>query len=222
MSPIVTRQISKRRYTNNSGNCSGLDSDTEGPPLSSKRQCTSFSKSGSGCGSPLVRDPPIFNNPNSFSMNGGAESPLNCEPPSVRASSPLSECSTTSSLTFFKPRQLNEPTQSYSNLSNSATIDSDECGSIANDDGDTQVDQFNNGGKDDQSSTTFSSRACTPIDECDGGGGSRLPDEGPVQCTTPTGLIRTFNPGSSSPFTNRFLLPPSPLASQRLRDASEF
>jgi hypothetical protein len=205
MSPIVTRQISKRRYTNNSGNCSDKSSDTEGPPLSSKRQCTSFSKS---CGSPLVREVPTFYNPNAPPSN--SSDILFNEPTIIqRASSPTpSESSTTSSITSFsKPRSLSDQ---LLNTSNPTIGDSDES-SFVNDDQEIQYAQ-----KDDQSSTTFSSRACTPIDE----GDSRLPDEGPVQCTTPTGLVRTFTAGSSSPF--RFTLPPSPLASQRLRDASDF
>jgi hypothetical protein len=203
MSPIVSRQISKRRYTG-SGNGSGLESDTEGPPLSSKRQCTSFSKS---CGSPLVRDvPPTFYNPNA-PLSYASDSSFN--EPTQRSSSPTpSESSTTSSVTSFsKPRTGNDQVL---NLSNSATCigDSDDC---VNDDQEVQYTQ-----KDDQSSTTFSSRACTPTDECE----SRMPDEVSVQSTTPTGLIRTFTAGSSSPF--RFTLPPSPLASQRMRDASDF
>uniref|UniRef100_A0AC34EZH0 Uncharacterized protein n=1 Tax=Panagrolaimus sp. ES5 TaxID=591445 RepID=A0AC34EZH0_9BILA len=207
MSPIVTRQISKRRYTNNSGNCSG-NSDTEGPPLSSKRQCTSFSKS---CGSPLIREVPTFYNPNAPPSNGSDTSFNNEATVTQRTSSPTpSESSTTSSVTsFFKPRSYSDQ---LLNTSTATIGDSDES-SFVNDDQEVQYTQ-----KDDQSSTTFSSRACTPIDE----GDSRLPDEAPVQCTTPTGLVRTFThtAGSSSPF--RFTLPPSPLASQRLRDASDF
>jgi hypothetical protein len=199
MSPIVSRQISKRRYTG-SGNCSGLDSDTEGgPPLSSKRQCTSFSKS---CGSPLIREAPTFYNPNALSY--ASDSSTN--EPTQRSSSPTpSESSTTSSVTSFsKARTLSDQLLS---LSNPTITDSDDV----NDEQEVQYTQ-----KDDQSSTTYSSRACTPTEESDG----RCPDELPVQCTTPTGLIRTFTAGSSSPF--RFTLPPSPLASQRLRDASDF
>uniref|UniRef100_A0A914YG97 Uncharacterized protein n=1 Tax=Panagrolaimus superbus TaxID=310955 RepID=A0A914YG97_9BILA len=204
MSPIVTRQISKRRYTNNSGNCSG-NSDTEGPPLSSKRQCTSFSKS---CGSPLVREVPTFYNPNAPPSNC-SDTSFNEPTVTQRTSSPTpSESSTTSSVTsFFKPRSYSDQLLNTSNQTNG---DSDES-SFVNDDQEVQYAQ-----KDDQCSTTFSSRACTPVDE----GDIRLPDEAPVQCTTPTGLIRTFTAGSSSPF--RFTLPPSPLASQRLRDASDF
>lgn len=208
MSPIVTRQISKRRYTN-SGNNSGLDSsDNEGPPLSSKRQCTSFSKS---CGSPLVRDAPLFYNPNFFMP--GSESPFH-EPQSLlRGPSPSpSESSTTSSIFSTSKSRANQDPSSFSNLSNAATVDSDEA-SVVNDEMETTNDLVLP--KDDQSSTAFSSRACTPIDE--GSDNSRLPDEGPQQCTTPTGLIRTFTAGS--PFNGRFPLPPSPLASQRLRDS---
>ena len=72
--------------------------------------------------------------------------------------------------------------------------------------------------KDDQSSTTFSSRAGTPVDDQFSDASRANEDPGFQLATTPTGLIRSFQAGSPNPFGGRLPLPPSPLTSQRLRD----
>lgn len=198
MSPIVTRPLSKRRYTN-SGNVSGLDSDTEGPPLSMKRQCTSLSKNN--CGSPLVREAPAF--PLQPNINDVPQ----------RSTSPFSECSTTSSIQNFRPKLLTDPTLISSCFAVQNQI-------IDSDDSVMGLETVNHERNDDQSSTAFSSRAETPVDDSDA---SRMVDDALV--TTPTGLIRSIQSSprslqsaSPNPFSARLPLPPSPLASQRLRD----
>ncbi|KAE9553738.1 hypothetical protein FO519_003048 [Halicephalobus sp. NKZ332] len=189
----ATQQL--RRYTN-SGNVSGLDSDNEGPPLSSKRQCTSISKNNI-CGSPLVRDAPSFPNPPS---NGESQQ---------RPTSPMSECSTTSSFQSFRPKTLVDPAISAC-INSASQMDSDD--SVM----DLESGNYTDAPKDDQSSTTFSSRAGTPVDDQFGDSSRLNEDTGLQLATTPTGLIRSFQAGSPNPFAGgRLPLPPSPLTAQR-------
>ncbi|KAH7709724.1 hypothetical protein AAVH_22995 [Aphelenchoides avenae] len=167
MSPIAVRQISKRRYTGSNG--SGLDSDGEGASSSNtvptavaaKRQCLTPRSAAS----PLVRDAFVQNYFHPESSPGAYP----------RCSSPLSVSSSTSSLTNFsmqRPRFLLDPSlvaQRYVALMNSflhsvfsfgiscPTLDSDD--NVMADDDRCSI------SVNDNSSTTFSSRAGTPVDE---------------------------------------------------------
>uniref|UniRef100_A0A7E4W7Y7 Protein kinase domain-containing protein n=1 Tax=Panagrellus redivivus TaxID=6233 RepID=A0A7E4W7Y7_PANRE len=187
MSPIVSRQISKRRYTN-SGN---VDSDSDSGPLSSKRQCTNpeQSKSNSNCGSPLVKEAP-------FTLDGGGTSSDASSSNAARTASPMSECSTSSS-TFSAPA-----IRPNKFLLDGVVLPSSSNSSPMRTDG-LESDEVSKDG-----TSTLSSRDQTPFEDAMSTAG---PDDVPTPSTTPTGLVRSA--GSMSPYVNRFTLPPSPLAS---------